>query len=190
MNEFFTAQNKTQIKILTHPTKCYIESTHKPIIEYLLNHEDFDLDYANKTKNTNEIIGVGGELPLSCIRLKDHGTESMDYLSRVVSNDKDMKKKEAVYILQKANSSIFKIGRSYIVNNRLKMINAKLPFKTKIFKLFFTKESKKIEKILHQKYKNKKVRGEWFELTNEDLKWLSKVESNEILDNEIKNKTA
>lgn len=40
-----------------------------------------------------------------------------------------------------------------------------------------------IEKELHKKYKHKKIRGEWFELTEEDIKdikqWLKKLKNPE-----------
>lgn len=55
----------------------------KPVNKFIIEHPDFKLN--NYHLEENKIIYVDGILPLSCLRLKKNSSESMNYLSRIIS---------------------------------------------------------------------------------------------------------
>jgi hypothetical protein len=84
-----------------------------------------------------------------------------------------------IYLIKNKNTKdIFKIGYSSNPKNRLHALNIgnhndlELIFKIKI------KNSKYLEQFLHNKYKNKLVRGEWFKLTKDDTQNIKHFLSN------------
>lgn len=82
----------------------------------------------------------------------------------------------AVYLL-KCNE-FYKIGRSNSILNRIDSMRTGNPYEIEL--LFFARTDKdlEVEKMLHNKFEAKRVRGEWFKLSNEDL-----IEFENILSN-------
>jgi len=75
--------------------------------------------------------------------------------------------KEYVYLMLNDDTSFIKIGTSKKPGYREKTLHSQEP-KIHIIALWCC--SKAIEKELHKKFDNKRVRGEWFRLTFSDLK--------------------
>ena len=75
-------------------------------------------------------------------------------------------RKQKTYLIY--DNNMYKIGRSIEPENRLKQIKAHNP----AAKLICTID-KDIEKELHNKYKNKRVGGEWFDLTESDISYIA-----------------
>lgn len=76
----------------------------------------------------------------------------------------------SVYIIRCHNQ--YKIGTtSSSIQNRLMGLQVGNPYELEIVFCIKNKESKSMEKKLHDKFKHtsKRVRGEWFELTTEDF---------------------
>lgn len=71
-----------------------------------------------------------------------------------------------VYIMHNKHNDYYKIGRSIKPEYREKTLQAQEPDITLIDKWIASVE---VEKILHRKYKEKKMRGEWFKLTTDDI---------------------
>jgi len=63
----------------------------------------------------------------------------------------------------------FKIGMSASPIGRKKYFSLTLPFKVDILFSYLVAEASKIEKILHEAYEHKSIRGEWFNLDKYDL---------------------
>ena len=63
--------------------KFKITSNQKPFMSYMLECEDFK-PTRFYTGEAGEIIHLEGELPISYLRLKKKGSESMNYISRIV----------------------------------------------------------------------------------------------------------
>lgn len=68
------------------------------------------------------------------------------------------------YIIEDEHTHLFKIGRSKDIANRYKTLQSTAP----LLKLIMKSEND-CEKILHEKFKDKRVRGEWFKLEEPDL---------------------
>lgn len=74
---------------------------------------------------------------------------------------------EYVYLMVNTDTSLLKIGTSKNPTYREKTLHSQEPVIHLIAKWNCSKE---IEKSLHEKYKHKRVRGEWFRLDLNDLK--------------------
>lgn len=98
-----------------------------------------------------------------------------------------MKNIEMVYVLQNGNAEEYKIGYTKDLINRIKQLQTGCPGKLNVIKtierntLRVRKTSfKTIEKELHNKFKDKKIRedGEWFKLDSQDLDFIKSINSN------------
>lgn len=56
------------------------------------------------------------------------------------------------------------------IHHRTRIFNVKLPIHWDFEKVYCLKDYKLLEKFLHSKFENKKINGEWFNLSEEDLK--------------------
>lgn len=73
-------------------------------------------------------------------------------------------KEQKTYLIYNVNTNMYKIGRSNDPSRREATLQSEEPQ----LKLISTCEEN-IEKFLHKKYKSKRVRGEWFILTQQDV---------------------
>lgn len=79
-----------------------------------------------------------------------------------------------VYVIYSSASALFKIGISKNVKNRMAQLRYK--HKEPGMSLVFTYETncmRWIEHRLHERFADKRVRGEWFDLDDADLGWLN-----------------
>jgi len=75
-----------------------------------------------------------------------------------------------VYVLQAGE--FYKIGRSRNVDNRIMQLSTIPPFELELVCAIATDDMYELEKLLHERFDNRRVRGEWFALTEEDVTWL------------------
>jgi len=84
-----------------------------------------------------------------------------------------------VYVIKhKGKSSIYKIGKSSDFHQRLEMIQSYNAAELEVVLVQKTSLNSYLEKILHFKFKSKKIRGEWFDLSKEDVVGLKELVSN------------
>jgi hypothetical protein len=81
-----------------------------------------------------------------------------------------------VYILE-AHPNIYKIGRSRDYKTRHKMLSITLPFEVKVKSAIVTDDMIFGEELLHRMYERYRMKGEWFNLPNEEVDKLSGVYS-------------
>lgn len=79
------------------------------------------------------------------------------------------KSKGYIYVLSCENK--YKIGTSKNVERRIKELD-KRPFPLKCEFKYFVYDPFGVEKRLHKIFESQKINGEWFELSNEDLKFI------------------
>ena len=78
-----------------------------------------------------------------------------------------------VYLIHCVGTSFYKIGISKIdYYSRLSTMQSGCPYKLELVNTMHSTQYQNLEKTLHAKFKNKRIRGEWFDL---DLESLSKV---------------
>ena len=71
--------------------------------------------------------------------------------------------------------NLYKIGVASDVFNRLAALQTGNPFPLRIAECYEFSNSEVIEKALHQKFSNRRKRGEWFDLSQKDLLVLEKL---------------
>lgn len=76
-----------------------------------------------------------------------------------------------VYLLQSVTGH-YKIGRTSNPANRLKTFTIKLPFEVEYVCVIACEDMYRLEWDLHEKYESKRVNGEWFNLSPEDVEYL------------------
>ena len=78
-----------------------------------------------------------------------------------------------VYLLHSEHG--YKIGKSKRPNERQVEIGTKLPFEVERIGLIETDDMKKLELSLHQRYADKRLNGEWFNLDQEDVDYIKSL---------------
>lgn len=73
-----------------------------------------------------------------------------------------------VYVI-KSPTGAYKIGRTIDPDNRLKTFSVKLPFEVEYLYVIPTCDPRGLEGELHNKFKDKRINGEWFSLDDDDL---------------------
>lgn len=82
-------------------------------------------------------------------------------------NDKPSKRIRYSYLMIDENTGLYKIGKSYKPTYRERTLQSEKPTVSLVHKW---PESIASESSLHSKYSDKRVRGEWFSLTQQDVK--------------------
>jgi len=104
-------------------------------------------------------------------RLKD----AVSYVRQeffIKDKEENLTKKEKtgfVYLL-KADNNLIKIGRTTKLDERIYHFTTKLPYKLHLVGVIKSERYIEIEADLHRTFHAKRKRGEWFDLTKEDLK--------------------
>lgn len=83
-----------------------------------------------------------------------------------------------IYLLEEPINRWYKIGMSRDANKRIKGL--RLPFKVTMLHSFPSDDVAQVEQYLHEKFANKRLHGEWFALTQEDVNWLCSIERYEV----------
>ncbi len=91
---------------------------------------------------------------------------------------------KSVYIVNMKGTTYYKIGNSENVENRIKQLQTSNPMDIILIISYKCKRSELLEKTLHEIYKDKKIRGEWFIFNEDELNKCK--ETAEKLSEEIK----
>jgi len=94
-----------------------------------------------------------------------------------ISEQEIQKGKEYVYLMVNTDTSLIKIGKSNNPGYRERTLHSQEPT---IHIIAIWCCSREVEKKLHTKFHNKRVRGEWFRLTIADLTEIEKFMTNEV----------
>lgn len=76
-----------------------------------------------------------------------------------------------VYLIQ-SPSGHYKIGRTSDPKDRMKTFNVKLPFEVEFICVIPTEDMYFLEKQLHRQFAAKRVNGEWFALSADDVEYI------------------
>ncbi|HXG66490.1 MAG TPA: GIY-YIG nuclease family protein [Blastocatellia bacterium] len=114
------------------------------------------LDYCRQKSGYDDVIGICQ--PIASVEPKDDGAEGNE-------GDSDL---GYVYLIK--SGRYYKIGRSNFVGRREYELSIQLPEKVTIVHSITTDDPVGIEAYWHKRFKDKRKNGEWFELTNNDIK--------------------
>ncbi len=76
---------------------------------------------------------------------------------------------KTVYLVGNREHGKFKIGITTDLDKRLSSLSTGAPFKLETIYTWPHQEYRRLEKHLHEQFRKKRVKGEWFELSNDDL---------------------
>lgn len=92
---------------------------------------------------------------------------------RVYPEDENKVKSHPGYVyLLKAENGYYKIGRTKSPKDRIKTFGVKLPFKVEFEHLIQTDDMEGLEAELHFTFADKRLDGEWFNLTSGDVEYI------------------
>lgn len=74
-----------------------------------------------------------------------------------------------IYLIQVKDATRYKIGLSIHPNKRLTKLSNSSPYEMVIVHTVAVENMTRAERFLHEKYKEKRVRGEWFELNQSEV---------------------
>lgn len=145
--------NFPELKKIVNTKKCLCLSDFQDLTKmyYECEFEDSELD---------EWIDFGaflfGEIAYINIFSKVFTVSSVAYRKHI--------KKQKTYLMKDGNTGLTKIGKSANPHIRERTLQSEKPTISLI-----AKSEKNIEEFLHKRYSDKRVRGEWFALTKDDI---------------------
>ena len=81
-----------------------------------------------------------------------------------------------VYVIHdKQYSGFYKIGRTVEANRRISEIRNTLPGESEIVAIIDTPDAPTLEWQLHQRYADSRKRGEWFDLTRDQVREICRI---------------
>lgn len=98
-----------------------------------------------------------------------------DFSAHPAGEFDDYKEQRGVYFV-KADNGLTKIGRTTNLLDRLSELQTASPCELTLEWFIETDSEKNLEKELHDVFAEKRVRGEWFLLSNDDLSWINNLD--------------
>lgn len=94
-----------------------------------------------------------------------------------------MKSKSGYVYLLKAlhDNQLFKIGRAKNPKDRMRTFGIKLPFEVEFELLIQTEDMYYLEKKLHSKFKEVRLSGEWFRLSDDDVQYMRDLANEDLV---------
>lgn len=84
-----------------------------------------------------------------------------------------------VYLLR-AENGLYKIGKAKVLDKRVETIGIQVPFEIEFVHSISCVDYHRAEKAIHDRFSRQRVKGEWFELTPEDVAWFTSFETWEV----------
>ena len=80
-----------------------------------------------------------------------------------------------VYLLYSPTNNTYKIGKAKQVDGRYGSIAKQSPVEIKLIHQFKSENANKAEKALHNQYSHKRVLGEWFSLSEQEIETIISI---------------
>lgn len=81
-----------------------------------------------------------------------------------------------VYLVHSPTNDVYKIGRAKRVDGRYGSIARQSPVEVRLIHAFKSSDSKEADKKLHEAYRSKRVIGEWFSLSHQEVESFVSIE--------------
>jgi len=152
LNVFFCRDQHGKVHVFFNDKKADMDTVH----ECLTSLSKFVLETSNEDiqKYNEWLDNQRKKEELSCMR---------------ESKKQKLKEKVSGYIYVIESTGLYKIGRTLNIQSRMKTYVTENPHPTKLIIDAQVNDYESVEKTLHKTFKNKRVRGEWFNLNKKDL---------------------
>ncbi len=149
-------------------TEYYQKNIIRNEIKIIELNKQIDLFNNQRNEIINSIIPVENKIDKIKVKVSDLKIE-IDTFFIILKNLQNPKKQENIktYLMKNNHTKLYKIGRSINPRYREKTLQSQEP-NIKMVKVW----DKNIEKILHKLYSEYRVRGEWFNLTPIQVKYI------------------
>lgn len=138
-------------------------------------HKDARLEKMELANVLCELV-ASGELLIdrkrNCFRLKPEWFELPAQQSKITQHRRIKAREGYVYILRATPDHPYKIGHTTNPRNRIETFGVKLPFEVEYELLIRADDCVELERSLHARFADKRVNGEWFALTQDDIEAL------------------
>lgn len=92
-----------------------------------------------------------------------------------------------IYFVQESGNNRIKIGKAKNPESRIQNdFGTIMPYEFKVLHLIKSENYHKTENLFHNYFKNKRFKGEWFNLTNNDVNWIEKGDYPRDIEDSIK----
>jgi len=102
-------------------------------------------------------------------------------LPEALTNSIESSSESCVYVLRESNGGLYKIGFSKRFRKRLSQIRSGIPYKVDVVCIIGSTKPNELESFLHAYFKEKKHKGEWFNLDNTEISSLLRI-ATEVVD--------
>lgn len=156
------------------------------------NLNGFSIGAGHAVASSNMLCVLDLDDPIIARAIKERDLSLLDAMSWILNNLEDVKaklvrefeeseeiwenaitahkKERSGYIyLVKATTDEYKIGRTIDVEKRLNAFSVQPPFEYELIHHFPVTDMVSVEADLHKKYATKRIIGEWFRLSEEDV---------------------
>ena len=130
---------------------------------------DWQVEHLTQTNKSGKVTHMLKFIPPSVI---DEAESVIQIDTTALENLRSIAEYRMGYIyLLKAETGLYKIGRSRTPKIRISQITKAIaPFEIDVIHTAFYDDCIKAEAELHEKFKHRRKRGEWFELLDEEVK--------------------
>lgn len=95
--------------------------------------------------------------------------EEKDRKAETVNKRRERNRNGFVYFAKDLNNSLIKIGKSVVVKQRLYQLKTEFETEIELIATIADEDSLHLERKFHEKFDGKRVHGEWFDLSEEDI---------------------
>lgn len=108
-------------------------------------------------------------------RAARYGAELVPVQKDINQGTKQTARQLAARAVGVAETGQHKIGFARQVSSRVCRLGTQTPYRLALVHSFYSEDARATEKELHDRFKSKRVRGEWFALTAEDVAWFKSL---------------
>lgn len=101
--------------------------------------------------------------------IEEHNKERAVQLETPITYEPKKNEKEGVVYFLRADNGLTKIGETKDLETRLKAISGSLLNETELLLYIESEDVRKLEEMFHEQFKDKRVKGEWFDLSDSDI---------------------
>jgi hypothetical protein len=122
------------------------------------------IDLSNKKEVNSEVVNDEAEI-------------KKEFIKPIKKKSKKIRKNIPfgfVYLM-KSDNGLHKIGMTSVIKNRLYGLNREIPVKVEVIHYFKSYCYREVERYLHKKYANERIRYEWFDLNEQQVEEIRSI---------------